>query len=38
MLFGVALVSIGSHVELFIIGRFILGFGLGIAQVSELLC
>jgi MFS family permease len=34
MLVGVALVSIGYHVELFIIGRLILGLGLGIAQVS----
>lgn len=32
MLFGVALVSIGGHVALFVIGRLILGFGLGIAQ------
>lgn len=35
MLIGVALVSIGYHVELFIVGRLILGLGLGIAQVSE---
>ena len=34
MLVGVALVPIGYHVELFIIGRLILGLGLGIAQVS----
>ena len=38
MLFGVALVSIGSHVALFIVGRMILGFGLGIAQVGYLAC
>jgi MFS family permease len=36
MLIGVALVSIGYHVELFIIGRLVLGLGLGIAQVSEI--
>lgn len=33
MLFGVALVSIGFHIALFVVGRFLLGFGLGIAQV-----
>ena len=42
MLFGVAMVSIGYRVALFVVGRMILGFGLGIAQecspllVSEL--
>lgn len=35
MLFGVALVSIGYHIALFVVGRIILGFGLGIAQVSK---
>ena len=35
MLFGVALVSIGYHIALFVVGRIILGFGLGIAQVSN---
>jgi MFS family permease len=35
MLFGVALVSIGYHIALFVVGRIILGFGLGIAQVSQ---
>lgn len=34
MLFGVAMISIGYHVALFVVGRIILGFGLGIAQVS----
>lgn len=33
MLFGVAMVSIGYKIELFVFGRIILGFGLGIAQV-----
>lgn len=33
MLVGVALVSIGFHIALFAIGRLVLGFGLGIAQV-----
>ncbi|KAJ6104077.1 hexose transporter protein [Penicillium sp. IBT 18751x] len=32
MLCGVALVSIGYHIALFVVGRIILGFGLGIAQ------
>lgn len=32
MLFGVAMVSIGYHAALFVVGRVILGFGLGIAQ------
>ncbi|KAJ5198249.1 hexose transporter protein [Penicillium cinerascens] len=32
MLFGVSLVSIGYHIALFVVGRIILGFGLGIAQ------
>ncbi|KAF3384118.1 Lactose permease [Talaromyces pinophilus] len=32
MLFGVAMVSIGYRVALFVVGRIILGFGLGIAQ------
>ncbi|KAJ0359174.1 hypothetical protein COL922a_014579, partial [Colletotrichum nupharicola] len=32
MLFGVAMVSIGYKVALFVVGRIILGFGLGIAQ------
>ncbi|KAJ6115175.1 hexose transporter protein [Penicillium sp. IBT 16267x] len=32
MLFGVAMVSIGYHVALFVVGRIVLGFGLGIAQ------
>lgn len=36
MLVGVSLVSIGYHIALFVIGRIILGFGLGIAQVSLL--
>ena len=35
MLFGVAMVSIGYRVALFVVGRIILGFGLGISQVSE---
>ena len=35
MLFGVAMVSIGYRVALFVVGRIILGFGLGIAQVSH---
>lgn len=39
MLFGVAMVSIGYHIALFVVGRIVLGFGLGIAQVSlNLLC
>ena len=33
MLFGVAMVSIGYRVALFVVGRIVLGFGLGIAQV-----
>lgn len=37
MLCGVAMVSIGFHIAIFIVGRFLLGFGLGIAQVSDLL-
>ncbi|KAJ5261419.1 hypothetical protein N7478_012014 [Penicillium angulare] len=32
MLFGVAMVSIGYRVALFVVGRIVLGFGLGIAQ------
>ncbi|KAJ5491102.1 hypothetical protein N7539_002669 [Penicillium diatomitis] len=32
MLFGVAMVSIGYKIALFVVGRMILGFGLGIAQ------
>ncbi|KAJ5798266.1 hexose transporter protein [Penicillium pulvis] len=32
MLFGVAMVSIGYHIALFVVGRIVLGFGLGIAQ------
>ncbi|KAJ5950110.1 hexose transporter protein [Penicillium verhagenii] len=32
MLFGVAMVSVGYHIALFVVGRIILGFGLGIAQ------
>lgn len=32
MLFGVAMVSIGYRIALFVVGRIILGFGLGIAQ------
>ena len=36
MLVGVALVSIGYHVALFAVGRLILGYGLGIAQVRAL--
>ncbi|KAJ5681408.1 hexose transporter protein [Penicillium maclennaniae] len=32
MLCGVALISIGYHIALFVVGRIILGFGLGIAQ------
>lgn len=35
MLFGVAMVSIGYKVALFVVGRIILGFGLGIAQVID---
>jgi MFS family permease len=35
MLCGVAMVSIGFHVALFVVGRLVLGFGLGIAQVSD---
>ena len=33
MLFGVVMVSIGYKIALFVVGRIILGFGLGIAQV-----
>lgn len=36
MLGGVALVSIGFEVALFAVGRLVLGFGLGIAQVRSL--
>ncbi|KAJ5128295.1 hexose transporter protein [Penicillium atrosanguineum] len=36
MLFGVALVSIGYHIALFVVGRIILGFGLGIAQLTDI--
>jgi MFS family permease len=36
MLFGVAMVSIGYKIALFVVGRIILGFGLGIAQVRVL--
>ena len=32
MLCGVAMVSIGYHIALFVVGRIILGFGLGISQ------
>ncbi|CEO58925.1 Putative Hexose transporter protein [Penicillium brasilianum] len=32
MLFGVAMVSIGYRIALFVVGRIVLGFGLGIAQ------
>jgi MFS family permease len=32
MLFGVAMVSIGYKIALFVVGRMIIGFGLGIAQ------
>ncbi|KAL4790564.1 general substrate transporter [Aspergillus venezuelensis] len=32
MLFGVVMVSIGYKIALFVVGRIILGFGLGIAQ------
>lgn len=38
MLGGVAMVSIGYKVALFVVGRIILGFGLGIAQVSNVAC
>lgn len=34
MTIGAGLVSIGFHIELFIFGRFFLGLGLGVAQVS----
>lgn len=34
MLFGVAMTSIGYKIALFVVGRIVLGFGLGIAQVS----
>ena len=37
MLFGVAMVSIGYRIALFVVGRIILGFGLGIAQVSRMM-
>ena len=36
MLVGVAMVSIGYHIALFVVGRMVLGFGLGIAQVSSI--
>lgn len=36
MLFGVAMVSIGYRIALFVVGRIILGFGLGIAQVNTM--
>lgn len=36
MLIGVAFTCIGFHVALFIVGRFIIGFGLGIAQVRNM--
>lgn len=35
MLFGVVMVSIGYKIALFVVGRIILGFGLGIAQVNR---
>lgn len=35
MILGVVMVSIGHHIALFAVGRCILGFGLGIAQVSD---
>lgn len=35
MLGGVAMVSIGYRIALFVVGRIILGFGLGIAQVKS---
>lgn len=35
MVVGAALVSIGFHIELFVFGRFFLGLGLGLAQVSH---
>lgn len=34
MICGVALICIGFHVALFIVGRLILGFGIAIAHVS----
>ena len=34
MLFGVAMISIGYRIAMFVVGRIILGFGLGISQVS----
>lgn len=34
MIVGVALICIGFHVALFIIGRLILGFGIAIAHVG----
>ena len=34
MVVGAGLVSIGFHIELFVFGRFFLGLGLGVAQVS----
>lgn len=34
MIVGVALICIGFHVALFIIGRLVLGFGIAIAHVS----
>jgi MFS family permease len=33
MICGVVMVSIGYHIVLFVVGRMVLGFGLGIAQV-----
>lgn len=33
MICGVVMVSIGYHIALFVVGRMVLGFGLGIAQV-----
>lgn len=35
MLGGVAMVSVGYRVALFVVGRIILGFGLGISQVTR---
>ena len=36
MIIGVALICIGFHVALFIVGRLILGFGIVMAHVSSL--